>query len=162
VKNRDPRDAGRHQLSAKMTLHRQLPRVKGTVLWYAKAAVDNVGNYGMSLRNVYWRTPALQPVMKQLTKKTPKKPRKVKHFEVDGQRVIFWQAPKAKSWDTEAVKYAVYRFEPGERVNTDDTSKLVAVTGETFYEAASPGTYVVTALNRVQGESKAVKVKVKR
>ena len=162
VKNRDPRDAGRHQLSAKMTLHRQLPRVKGTVLWYAKAAVDNVGNYGMSLRNVYWRTPALQPVMKQLTKKTPKKPRKVKHFEVDGQRVIFWQAPKAKNWDTEAVKYAVYRFEPGERVNTDDTSKLVAVTGETFYEAASPGTYVVTALNRVQGESKAVKVKVKR
>ena len=162
VKNCDPRDASRHQLSAKMTLHRQLPRVKGTVLWYAKAAVDNVGNYGMSLRNVYWRTPALQPVMKQLTKKTPKKPRKVKHFEVDGQRVIFWQAPKAKSWDTEAVKYAVYRFEPGERVNTDDTSKLVAVTGETFYEAASPGTYVVTALNRVQGESKAVKVKVKR
>ena len=162
VKNRDPRNANRHQLSAKMTLHQQLPRVKGTVLWYAKAAVDNIGNYGTSLRNVYWRTPALQPVMKQLTKKTPKKPRKLKQFEVEGKRVLFWMAPKAKSWDTEAVKYAIYRFEPGERVDTDNTSKLVAVTGETFYEAPSPGTYVVTALNRVQGESKAVKVKVKR
>jgi hypothetical protein len=132
------------------------------VLWYAKAAVDNIGNYGTTLRNVYWRTPALQPVMKQLTKKTPKKPRKLKHFEVEGTRVLFWQAPKAKSWDTEAVKYAVYRFELGERVDMDNTSKLIAVTGETFYEAPSPGIYVVTALNRVQGESKAVKVKVKR
>ena len=57
----------------KMSLHQQLPRVKGTVLWYAKAVVDNVGNYGTTLRNVYWRTPALQPVMEHIDKKAPKK-----------------------------------------------------------------------------------------
>ena len=161
VKYSDPQDKNRHQLSAKMSLHRQLPNVRGTVLWYAKAAVDNVGNYGTSLRNIYWHTPALQPVMSHLSKKTPKKPRKVKAIDMEGQHVIFWTAPKAKDWQTEAVKYAVYRFDKGERINLDNASKVVTITNQTFYEASVPGTYVVTALNRVQGESKAAKVKIK-
>ena len=149
------------QQPRKMALHRQMSNVKGMVLWYAKAAVDNVGGYGTQLRQNYWRNIALQPVSKMLGKKTPKKPRKVKSMEVDGQRVVFWTAPKAKSWQTEATKYVVYRFMPGERVDTDDASKIVAVTNQTFYEAPGPGTYVVTALNRLQGESKKAKVKVK-
>lgn len=161
VKYSDLHDKSRHQLSAKMSLHRQLPSVRGTVLWYAKAAVDNVGNYGTSLRNIYWRTSALQPVMKHLGKKTPKKVRKVKAIDMEGQHVIFWTAPKAKDWQTEAVKYVVYRFDRGETVNLNDASKIVALTSQTFYEAATPGTYVVTALNRVQAESKPTKVKVK-
>ena len=63
VKYDDPDRPGQHQLDAKMKLHRQMKNVQGTVLWYAKAAVDNVGNYGTSLRNNYWRRPALQPLM---------------------------------------------------------------------------------------------------
>ena len=165
VKNRDPHHAGRHQLSAKMELHRQLPRVKGTVLWYAKAAVDNIGNYGTSLRNIYWRIPALQPQMKHIDHKAPKKPRKVKHFEVDGQRVIFWQAPKGSGWKNQAVRYGIYRFANGERINLDDNSHLVAFTSQTFYELPAneriPCVYVITSLDRMQNESKGVKVKIK-
>ena len=67
VKYPDPDNAQRHQLAAKMSLHEQLPNVKGTVLWYAKAAVDNIGNYGTSLRNTYWKLPVLQPTTQCLT-----------------------------------------------------------------------------------------------
>ena len=165
VKNADLRDKNRHQLSAKMTLHRQLPRVKGTVLWYAKAAVDNVGNYGMSLRNTYWRTPAFQPTMSQIDSKSPKKPRKVKSFRVDDQRVIFWTPPKGSGWKDEALQYAIYRFEKGESVDLDDTRHLVTLTRDMFYELPVskpvPCVYVVTALDRMQNESKGVKVKIK-
>ena len=165
VKYRDPHDQSRHQLSAKMALHEQLPRVKGTVLWYAKAAVDNVGNYGTSLRNVYWRTPALQPVMKHIDQKAPKKPRKLKLFNVDGQRVLFWSAPKGDSWKDKAVLYGIYRFDRSERVSLDDNSRLVTLTPEPFYElpATESGSsvYVVTALDRAQNESKGVRQKVK-
>ena len=76
VKYADLNNKNRHQLAAKMALHAELPRVQGTVLWYAKAAVDNVGNYGTLLRNNYWRTPALQPVMSHIDKKAPKAPAK--------------------------------------------------------------------------------------
>ena len=154
------------QQARKMMFHAELPNVKGTVLWYAKAAVDNVGNYGTQLRNLYWRYPAFQPTMRHIDGKAPKKPRKVKVVNVEGKNVLFWTAPKGKGWKDEAVSYAVYRFAPGERVDIDDSSKLLAITRETFYElpAVSAGgkyVYAVTALDRLQNESSYKKVKVR-
>jgi len=160
------RTAKFNQMARKMELHTQMPRIKGTVLWYAKAAVDNVGNYGTKLRTNYWRYPALQPTMKSIDSKAPKKPRKVQVIDVEGQKVLFWTAPKGDGWKDAAVKYAIYRFNQGEKVDISNTSKLVAITGETHYElpAAEEGSrcvYAVTALDRVQNESSYKKVKVK-
>ncbi len=160
------RTAKFNQMARKMELHTQMPRIKGTVLWYAKAAVDNVGNYGTKLRTNYWRYPALQPTMKSIDSKAPKKPRKVQVIDVEGQKVLFWTAPKGEGWKDAAVKYAIYRFNQGEKVDINNTSKLVAITGETHYElpAAEEGrrcVYAVTALDRVQNESSYKKVKVK-
>ena len=166
VKYSDPQNANSHQLPAKMRLHRQLPAVKGTVLWYAKAAVDNVGNYGTALRNNYWRYPALQPSMPFISDKAPKKVTKVKPIWTSDGYVLFWTAPKGKNWQDEAVKYVVYRFAAGEKVDINDPSKIVAVTATTYcklpyIDGKQKYTYVVSALNRLQNESKVVKKKIK-
>ncbi len=163
VKYADPEQPGRHQLSAKMQLHRALPGVQGTVLWYAKAVVDNVGNYGKSLRQHYWRTPALQPLMPHLCDKAPKKVRRLKVLHIDGQSVLFWTAPKGKTWQQEATRYVVYRFEKGEPANLDDASHIVALTDDCHYEISGDAgryVYMVTALNRLGNESRAAKKKV--
>ncbi len=166
VKNADPQNPSQHQQAAKQRLHRQMSNVKGTVLWYAKAAVDNVGNYGMNLRNNYWRTPALQPDMSFIDKKTTKKVRGLKPIWMSDGYILCWRAPKGKNWQNTAVKYVVYCFAKGEKVNLDDASKIVAVTTDTFYklpynDGRQKFTYVVTALNRLQNESKARKKTVK-
>ena len=80
--------------------------------------------------------------------------------------ISFWTAPKGKDWKDEAVKYVVYRFAKGESVDINDPSKIVAITQTPFYklpyqEGKQKYTYVVTALNRLQNESKLVKKKVK-
>ena len=166
VKYPDLTNKSQHQLAAKMALHAELPRIQGTVLWYAKAAVDNVGNYGTLLRNNYWRMPALQPLMPHIDKKAPKAPRKLKAIRMDdGEHVLFWMPPKGKGWQDEAASYVVYRFEKGEPINIDDPSKIVKVTTDCLYmiPAGQSGryTYVVTALDRMQNESKIAKKKVK-
>ena len=166
VKYPDLSNKSQHQLAAKMALHAELPRIQGTVLWYAKAAVDNVGNYGTLLRNNYWRMPALQPLMPHIDKKAPKAPRKLKAVRMDdGEHVLFWMPPKGKGWQDEAASYVVYRFEKGEPINIDDPSKIVKVTTDCLYmiPAGQSGrfTYVVTALDRMQNESKLAKKKVK-
>jgi uncharacterized lipoprotein YddW (UPF0748 family) len=166
VKYPDLTNKSQHQLAAKMALHAELPRIQGTVLWYAKAAVDNVGNYGTLLRNNYWRMPALQPLMPHIDKKAPKAPRKLKVVRMDdGEHVLFWMPPKGKGWQDEAASYVVYRFEKGEPINVDDPSKIVKVTTDCLYmiPAGQSGRfmYVVTALDRMQNESKIAKKKVK-
>ena len=162
VKNADPKNPASHQMPAKFRLHEQLPNVKGTVLWYAKAAVDNIGNYGTMLRTVYWKHPALQPEMPWIDKKAPKKVKKLKAVDFGQGPMLMWTAPKGKTWKDEAVRYVVYRFRKGERVNIDDASKIVAVTGLTSYELPAEkdkSTWVVTALDRLSNESKIKKVK---
>ena len=160
------RTAKFNQMEQKMNMHAELPNIQGTVLWYAKAAVDNVGNYGTQLRNVYWRYPALQPAMKHIDNKAPKKPRKVQVIDIEGQKVLFWTAPKGEGWKDAAAGYAIYRFGPGDKVDINDVTKLVTITNDTHYELpreewGSKVTYAVTALDRMQNESSYKKVKVK-
>ena len=166
VKFTDPQDQHSHQLPAKMRLHQQLRGVKGTVLWYAKAAVDNVGNYGSALRTNYWKHPALLPSMTFISDKAPKKVTKVKLVWTADGYILFWTAPKGTDWQDEAQKYVVYRFGKGESVDINDPSKIMAITQTPYYklpyeDGKQKFTYVVTALNRLQNESKAVKKKVK-
>ena len=80
--------------------------------------------------------------------------------------VLFWTAPHGKKWGDKATKYVVYRFANGERVNTNDPSKIVGVTPQTFLKlpyqnGAQKYTYVVTALDRLQNESNPAKKSVK-
>ena len=163
VKNADPDNPKINQMSAKRRLHSEMPNVQGTVLWYAKAAVDNVGNYGMALRNGYWKYPALQPLMPFIDGKSPKKVRSVKAMEIDGKKILFWTAPKGKGWQNEAVKYVVYRFDASEKVDISKSSNIVAITTDTFYEIADNegGVYAVTALDRMSNESKPKKKRIK-
>ncbi len=166
VKYRDPKNPNVHQLSAKMALHQQLPNVQGSVLWYAKAVVDNVGNYGTSLRQTYWRYPALQPAMPFIDNKAPGKVRKMKPIWTSDGYVLFWTAPKGDDWNDQAVKYVVYRFGAKEKIDTNDPSKICAITTQPFYklpyvDGKEKWVYVVTALDRLQNESKAVKKKIK-
>ena len=165
VKFADPDNPSSNQMPAKFALHQQLPYVKGTVLWYAKAAVDNVGNYGTMLRQRYWRYPALQPRMPFIDSKAPKKPRKLADVWTADGPVLFWTKPKAKKWSDEAAKFVVYRFEKGEKINLNDPSKIMTITHETMYRLPYEGglkkyTYVVTSLDRMSNESKGAKKKI--
>ena len=161
------RTAKFNQQDRKMALYAECPNVEGTVLWYAKAAVDNVGGYATQLKQRYWRRQALQPLMPFITKTSPKKPRKVKAIWMsDDEQVLCWTPPRGSGWKREAVKYVVYRFLQGERVDIDNPQRIVAVTDDTFYrlplgDGSQRYVYVVTALNRIHNESKPVKVKVR-
>ena len=166
MKYPDPKNGNTHQLDAKMSLHNRLPNVKGTVLWYAKAAVDNIGNYSTLLHENYWKNPVLQPSMTFLSDKAPKKVKKVKVLDIDSHTVLFWIAPQGNDWQTAPCQYAVYAFPQGDKADLKSGRHLVAITGDTFIRlphvnGKTKYTYVITALNRIHNESKAVKKKVR-
>ncbi|MDO4930837.1 MAG: family 10 glycosylhydrolase [Bacteroidales bacterium] len=155
-----------NQMAEKFRLQRSLPGIDGNCLWYSAAVVRNEGNYATALQQTYQSHPALQPLMPFIDDETPRKPRKVKAMWMPDGYYLFWTAPKAKTEMDRARYYAVYRFAPGEKVNIDSPANLVTITPETFIKlpyvnGQTKYTYVVTALDRIQNESKAVKKKVK-
>ena len=161
AKYADPDNPKSHQLPAKHRLHQQMPNVKGTVLWYAKTAADNVGNIGHTLRDYYWRTPALPPLMPFLDDKAPKKVKGLKLVWTENGPQLTWKAPKGKKWGDVANRYVIYRFEKGEKVDLSNASSILKVTyDESFklpYVKDKRFTYLVTALDRVGNESKGKK-----
>lgn len=161
VKFADVNNSRINQMPAKRRLHDEMQNVSGTVLWYAKAVVNNIGNYGTLLKNVYWKYPALMPLMPFIDGKAPKKVRKMKVLGMNDGPVLFWKAPKGKGWKNEAVKYVVYRFEKGEKHDLNNPSKIMAITTDEFFklpvtsaEAGKKYYYLVTALDRMGNESK--------
>ena len=172
VKFTDTTNPQHHQVYQKYNLQRALPNVVGSCQWYAKACVDNPKDYTTTLRQVYHPYVALQPTMPWIDGSAPGKVRKAKVLWMQDGPVLFWTSPKTKKSREvrkaaldEAVKYVVYRFLKSERVDLDDPSHIVAITSDTFYRLPYSGghtkyTYIVTALDRMQNESKAVKKKV--
>lgn len=163
VKGTDPMRPGQHQMQAKYELQRSLPNIKGSCQWYAAAVVNNPGNYRTMLERVYHNTPALQPQMKFIDKKAPKKPKSVKIEVIGNDIYLTWNAPRGKKEMDKAVQYVVYRFEQGEKLNTELASKIYGTTRDTKIKLTGNQmgcTFVVTALDRLHNESKGVKVKL--
>jgi hypothetical protein len=166
VKYPDTTNPQTHQVYQKYNIQRSLPNVVGSCQWYAKVCVDNPANYTTVLRQMYHPFPALQPTMSWIDDKAPGKVRKVKVVWMSDGPVLFWTAPTAKNDMDVATKYVVYRFAKGQKVNLDNSANILAITSDTFFRLPYAGghaqyTYVVTALDRLQNESKAVKKKVK-
>lgn len=166
VKYADPADPTRHQMMAKYRLHDQMRNVNGTVLWYAKAAVDDVGNYGTMLEKNYWRYPALQPLMPFIDGKAPAKVYGLGTIWTEDGYMLVWEAPQSRNWREAAYKYVVYRFAKGERIDIENPSHIVAITKAPYYKlpfdnGRTKYTYVVTALDRMSNESMPAKKKVK-
>ena len=166
VKYADPQNSLQHQLPAKMKLQRSLPTVQGSCQWYSAAILENPGNYATLLEKDYHRYPALIPTSPFMDDKAPAKVKKLQMVWTSDGPMLFWTAPKAKDEMDKAVQYVVYRFGNKEKVNLNDASKIVAITRDTFFPLPYEGgkvkyQYVVTALDRLHNESKAVKKKVK-
>ena len=165
VKYRDTNNPQSHQVFQKYNIQRLLPNVQGSCQWYAKACVDNPQNYTTALRQYYHKFPALQPLMPWIDSKAPGKVKALKPIIIDGKRILFWTAPKAKTEMDRAIQYVVYRFAKGEKITTEDPSRIFCITRNTFCElppnAPSNTVYVVTALDHLHNESKIAKKLVK-
>ena len=104
--------------------------------------------------------------MPHLDNKPPKKPSRLKAMWMPDGYYLFWTAPKAKTEMDEAKSYVVYRFAPGQKMNLENADNIVCITREKmlklpYHNGRTKYTYVVTALDRLQNESKGAKVKVK-
>lgn len=160
VKFADLKDPSVNQLPAKMRLQRLTPGVVGNTLWYSAAIAENHGNYATGLRQLYQTHAALLPSMPFIDGKAPKKVKGVKCLWTPEGPVLVWLERRTTDPMQQQRQYVVYRFAPGEKKDLDDASHIVAVTADPFIklpyrDGKTKYRYYVTALDRLQNESKA-------
>lgn len=137
------------QLRHKINLTRSARNIDGNCWWPGYLVSQNKSGIADSLKADLQSTIALVPEYPWISSK---RPAKVSGFKYSGNK-LKWQAPKPKDSADDAVKFVVYRFEPGEEIDLGNAYAIDGITWSYEYPVSVPGVYIVTALSRVNQES---------
>ncbi len=153
------------ELEDQIRLSRQILNVGGVVFFSAKSIVNNYSHFADSLK-VYFKYPALIPVMKWKDSIPPNPPVNLKAEKDSSGIILTWNRPAVASDGDTAYKFVIYRFSPSEQINLNNATHILKVTSnakDSYVDSTAAGknldyTYVVTALDRMNNESKEAKV----
>lgn len=128
------------QLDQKMALLNQFrgEGLDGNCWWYA-ASLPKIAN---QLTAKEYKYKALPPEYLWKNVEPTDKPK----LRLQGSELL-WNV------DPNAAKWVVYRFDSKKEIDTDSPRNIVKITYEPTFTPALPGVYVVTALDRANGES---------
>jgi uncharacterized lipoprotein YddW (UPF0748 family) len=158
--NSNPSWSNPAELPIQITELRTLNTIQGSAFYSAKSFNGNPLGIEDSLRNHFYRYPALRPAMPWLKAKAPFPPYFIDAFERLNGLNLYW-ADDDTSGRTN--QYILYRFSQNEVINLNDPAKILAILPQMSdpqyvdktYEKGKIYTYVVTALDRLQNESHA-------
>ncbi len=143
------------QLGQKLDKMRSLAHVGGVVWWPCYDLTGNYKGVADSLMARQQSTLALPPMYPWLDNKAPGDVVKLKKKH----NTLTWQAPAASDEMQRAVKYVVYRFKKGEKIDTSRAEAIVQISDQASYVETAKGkfTYIVTAVDHCNNESRGVK-----
>lgn len=135
-------------------------RVQGSVYFSSKSLSTVARGLADSLRNDFYKYPALPPQMPWIDDIAPNEPQHLTaDATADGVQLKWAKPLRAKDGET-ASGYVVYRFNEGEKINNLDAKNIVKISFEdyTFFldttvEKGKRCSYLVTALDRIKNES---------
>lgn len=146
------------ELPVQITEARTLNTIHGSAFYSNKSFSGNPLGIEDSLRNHFYRYPALRPAMPWINLPAPLPPYFIDAFERTDGLHLYW-ADDDTSGRTQ--QYVLYRFNANESINLNDPTKILAIIQQMpdpqfidySYVKGNLYTYVVTALNRLQTES---------
>lgn len=137
------------QLRHKVNLTRGNENIGGNCWWPGYSITKNVGGIADSLSCDLQSTIALVPVYPWISANKPAAPSDVK---AQGRKLT-WSIPAPAGTPDDAVKFVVYRFEPGVEPDLEATDAIEALVWKPEFTATRAGKYVITSLSRVNQES---------
>jgi len=136
------------------------PRVQGSVFFSSTSLLNNLLGFTDSLKQTYYRHPALPPVMLWLDSVPPNTPRNVTAKAQNGSVLLNWETPLLAQDKEPVYGYVIYKFEGIEKPDISDPKNILHIqynTDTTYADkAVSPGktySYIITAIDRLKNES---------
>lgn len=146
-------------ISAEMDITRKYANVQGQVFFSAQSMLADRLGFADTLKNKYYRYPALIPTMNWKDTVAPNPPIALRYsIGHDGIRLNWTASSLARDGDS-ARYYVVYRFEDNEAVDLENPKHIVKIIyhdtqfTDNFFTYDRNYFYVVTALDRLQNES---------
>ncbi len=151
----------RRQIPDQIRYLRSNPRVQGSVFFSSKSVTNNMAGVKDSLRNDFYRFPALQPAMLWLDVVDPNPPYELVAEAASKGVQLSWKEGTVSEDGEKAYGYVVYRFNKGQMINIENPANIVNITFssaensfiDNSVSANRSYIYVVTAIDRLKNES---------
>lgn len=155
------------EIGSQIEMNRKYTTVNGEVFFSAKSIYENQGGLLDSLKNNFYRYPALLPTMKWIDSIPPNKIQNLTIQKDTSRIIIEWKEPERNSQAETAYGYVIYRF-VNEKVDLSNPKNIVQILlpkREKFIDKIDKNlvgevTYIITALDRHQNESEGEKISV--
>ncbi|TAH22794.1 MAG: glycoside hydrolase [Cytophagales bacterium] len=155
------------EMPAQLRLNRQYKEVQGSVFFSSKSLTNKSLTIADSLKNDFYKYPALVPLMAWKDNLPPNAPTNLQVSKSYKSAYLTWQKPtRAKDGD-EAAYYVIYRFLQDEQIDLSNPAKIVGIRreqGEFFIDKhvqeGCAYRYLVTAVDNLHNESQASKAVV--
>lgn len=135
-------------------------RVQGSIYFSSKSFSTVARAVGDSLRNDFYKFPALPPQMPWLDDVAPNQPQHLTAEAMHDGVHLKWEKPLKASDGETASGYVIYRFNEGEKIDILDAKNILKISFEEYTSfidtAVGQGkryNYMVTALDRLKNES---------
>jgi len=139
---------------------RNNPRVQGSVFFSSKSLTDDLLGFTDSLKERYYKYPALPPVMLWLDSVPPNVPRNLIVKAENKTAHLTWDLPLIARDKEPVYGYVIYRFEGTEKIDIDDPKNILHIQYNTdlFYnddtvQRGKTYSYIITAIDRLKNES---------
>jgi len=136
------------------------PRVQGSVFFSSTSLINNPLGFSDSLKETYYRHPALPPLMLWLDSIPPNAPRNLTAKVEPGIVRLRWETPLPAKDKEPVFGYVIYRFEGTEKIDIGDPKNILKIlyNPDLFFndktvQRGKTYSYVVTAIDRLTNES---------
>jgi uncharacterized lipoprotein YddW (UPF0748 family) len=155
------------EIGDQVRLNRSYPDVLGSVYFSGKSITRNWSGLADSMKNDWYNTIALPPVMEWIDSTPPREPENVHIVKTSEGLLIDWNMPNAAVDEEFPNYYLVYKFRSESEIDLNSSKNIVAkvINKRTSYfnlnENDKNCVYVVTSLDRLHNESKGVVLRIK-
>ena len=139
---------------------RNNPRVQGSIFFSNNSLMRNPLGLIDTLRNNYYKYPALPPTMIWLDSIPPNTPKNLTAKFTSNSVKLNWIMPDTAKDGDSAYGYVIYRFDSTDKININDPKYILHIqySSDTFYEDKTAERnknylYLITSLDRMKNES---------
>ena len=146
-----------NEVCRQLRMNKAIEQVKGSVYFSAAGLLRNPQGICDSLKNNFYRYPALQPICLRHSAEVAVAPTEAKVLRKAGDHfyTLSWQ-PVNATGGQQVAYYVVYAFPEFGKINFDDPEYIIAITKQTSLQLSiDPREYniCITAVNRYKQES---------
>lgn len=147
------------ELPNQMRINRTRSGVNGSIFFRARSLMENTNYVSDTLKNQFYKYPALIPPMSWKDSIAPLPPQNLRSIHTKTRIILKWDTPE-KALDGEIPQYyVVYRFDVDDALNLNDASKIISIQKQRSFNEKIPEVggkkriYVVTSVDRLHNES---------